>query len=280
MSVVSPSRDERCGGVWGYHDLPYAQAGSDPRLLLPTGAVALGLSFTGSVRLSGATVRGPAAGFTSFVAGPHSGALVYDHDDGLTGIGVFLAPWAAYTLFGIPMDGLANTVVPASEVLGARVDTLVRELREEPDRQARFRHLDRVLARWMFRGPSHAAPVEQVWWRLARSRGDTPVPGLAREVGWCQRQLERRFREQVGLSPKVVARIMRLRHTVRLLLEGRLVCDAAAEAGYHDQSHLSREFRKMTGLSPRRFTACAGMSENGGEYGFIAYRPDPAAALR
>ena len=54
----------------------------------------------------------------------------------------------------------------------------------------------------------------------------------------------------------------------------------AAEAGYHDQSHLSREFRKMTGLSPRRFTACAGMSENGGEYGFIAYRPDPAAALR
>ncbi|MFF2013908.1 helix-turn-helix domain-containing protein [Streptomyces sp. NPDC058195] len=278
--MVSPSRAGPRGGIWGYHDLPYAGADSTPRLLLPTGAVALGLAFTGSIHLTGATVRGPTAGFTSFVAGSHSGALVYDHDDALTGIGVFLAPWVAYTLFGIPMDGLANTVVPAFEVLGPRVDTLVRELREAPDRQARFRHFDGVLARWMSEGPAHAEPVEQVWWRLARSRGDTPMPGLAREVGWCQRQLERRFREQVGLSPKVVARIMRLQYTVRLLLEGWLVCDAAAEAGYHDQSHLSREFRKMTGLSPRRFTACARKGENSQSYGFLADRPDLAAALR
>lgn len=98
----------------------------------------------------------------------------------------------------------------------------------------------------------------RAWGHLQRTWGAIPVPRLADEVGWSVRQLENRFREQIGLGPKAAARVLRLQRARRLLAAGRSQAETAAACGYYDQAHLSGEFRAMTGCTPREFTAARG----------------------
>jgi AraC-like DNA-binding protein len=83
------------------------------------------------------------------------------------------------------------------------------------------------------------------------ARRAATVAEVAQRVFLSERQLERRFADHVGYGPKTLQRILRLQHVVRQLeshAAGRLA-EVAASAGYADQSHLSRETRRLTGLT-------------------------------
>ncbi len=69
------------------------------------------------------------------------------------------------------------------------------------------------------------------------------------------RTLERSFLTTVGLRPKVVARIVRLRRIIQLMQEepDTSLAALAFDAGYYDQAHFNREFKSFTGKSPRDY---------------------------
>ena len=93
---------------------------------------------------------------------------------------------------------------------------------------------------------------------LGASSGRLSISALARESGWSVRQLERRFRSETGLSPRVLARIVRFQRVFRAL--GRERSDwvsVALDCGYSDQPHLIREFREFTGQTPGAFERSA-----------------------
>ena len=77
-----------------------------------------------------------------------------------------------------------------------------------------------------------------------------PIASLAERIGRSRRHLATRFREQVGLPPKTVARIFRFRRALELLGSGSGFADVAYECGYFDQAHLNRDFRQFAGTSP------------------------------
>ncbi|MBH1938788.1 AraC family transcriptional regulator [Streptomyces sp. AV19] len=81
--------------------------------------------------------------------------------------------------------------------------------------------------------------------------------GVADEVGWSRQHLNARFRREIGLPPKTVARIARLKRCLSLRYDTGLLswADAAAASGYADQPHLNRDFRMPTGCSPTGFHA-------------------------
>jgi transcriptional regulator GlxA family with amidase domain len=84
-----------------------------------------------------------------------------------------------------------------------------------------------------------------------------PISRIADEVGWSHRHLIARFRQQVGLTPKIGARLVRL-DAVWRHIEKRGPLDwgqVAADAGYADQAHLIRDFRQFTGTTPAEFLA-------------------------
>ena len=80
------------------------------------------------------------------------------------------------------------------------------------------------------------------------------------ETGWSRRYVTERFRRELGISPKAYARLQRFGHASALLMDqraGRTLADVAMEAGYYDQSHLTRDFTTLAGMTPGAYAADA-----------------------
>jgi AraC-like DNA-binding protein len=185
---------------------------------------------------------------TAFVGGLRDRQVATRHEGRSHGIHVDLVPPAAHRLLGVPLAELAYAQVPLEDVLDEPF--LAERLAEQPTWAARFSLLDEVFA-------CEAAPTEVDWaWRtIIESGGNTRVSALAEELGWSRKRLAARFREEVGVAPKTLARMVRFERA-RSLAEGPEAPDwarLARDCGYYDQSHLINEFRSFTGRTPETF---------------------------
>jgi AraC-like DNA-binding protein len=167
-----------------------------------------------------------------------------------------LTPLGARRLFGRPMHELANQVVPLEEVL-PRTGELVDRLREASSWSTRFDLLDDFLLRRLARSVDPSPEVEWSWARLHDSHGRTSIHELADELGWSHRRLIVRFRDQIGLAPKTLARVIRFDRAVRQLRAPAApgLAEIAFGCGYFDQAHLNRDFREFAGTTPAAFVA-------------------------
>ncbi|AWZ07726.1 MULTISPECIES: helix-turn-helix domain-containing protein [unclassified Streptomyces] len=229
------------------------------RLELPTGYVTLvfnfcdGLWVTRTEELGEALLR-PAS--RAMVSGPRTVPAIGVHAGVVHGLEVNMSPLGCYRLFGVPMWHFEDAHVDLADVLGPGGRFLTERLRSLGSWTERFALLDEVLCARLERGPLPAPEVRGALSGLwADSRSLTRVSS---ETGWSARTLRARFREQVGLSPKAVARVFRLQHALGLLAAGTAAAHVAAVCGYHDQAHLSREVKAMTGLPPSRFVRLRG----------------------
>lgn len=226
---------------------------------VPTGRVALIISFGDAIEIATMTAspQQTPTSVRSFVAGMHEGHAVTEHAGRQHGVEVELGPLAARRLLGVPMDEVANQVVPLEAIRGRSVDVLAERLAAAPTWQARFDILDHALLGWLADAPQSDAAVAWGWRRLQQSRGLVPIEALVREVGWSRRHFGARFRSHVGLAPKAAARVLRFDHAAELLLADRrpTVSAVAAATGYADHSHLIREFRALAGCTPTELVA-------------------------
>lgn len=76
---------------------------------------------------------------------------------------------------------------------------------------------------------------------------------LARAAGVTRFQVIRDFKKETGLTPSAFIRNCRARHAGRLIEQGLSLTDASVAAGFADQSHLTRTFRGLHGITPRMF---------------------------
>lgn len=191
-----------------------------------------------------------------FVAGMHGGHTFVRTGGEQSGVQVDLSPIGARLLFGMPMSEVANRIIGLSEVLGSDGDILVEQLRATPGWAARFDLLDAALMRrfGLAEGPSEA--MAWAWTRMVAAGGNVDVADLAESMGWSAKRLIAECRDQVGLPPKLLARIIRF-NRARALLErdgmGRAWADIATACGYYDQAHFSHDFREFAGTSPSEY---------------------------
>jgi AraC-like DNA-binding protein len=191
----------------------------------------------------------------AFLMGARGSSTVVEGDCAPSYLELWLAPLGAYTLLGLPMDELSGQLVDLADVLGPEGRRLAEQLRETRSWRRRFALMDQFLLRRMDSGPQPSPEVGWAWRRLVASGGTVPISRIAGEVGWSHRHLIARFREQIGLTPKTGARLVRL-DAVWQHIEKRGPLDwgqVAAEAGYADQAHLIRDFRQFTGATPAAF---------------------------
>ncbi|MFJ2663964.1 helix-turn-helix domain-containing protein [Nocardia fluminea] len=115
--------------------------------------------------------------------------------------------------------------------------------------------LDTALVKGAERGRDLDPVLVGAWQELLTRRGTLTMGELQRHTGWSRRRLAERFREQVGLTPKVMARLVRCERAVELLRQPghRSIASLALTCGYFDQAHLNRDFRELTGCTPSGF---------------------------
>lgn len=168
--------------------------------------------------------------------------------------------------FGIRFrpGGLAGFVaLDAAELADERADLTCfwgRRAHEIWHRLAELTAVDRVaLLRDILgaRGPALLDPfVRHCVARMEASRGALRIAALESSTGLSARQLERKFARHLGVSLKAFARIVRFKGVVAAAEAGRGPPDwarLAQDFGFADQSHLVREFKALSGLSPTRF---------------------------
>jgi AraC-like DNA-binding protein len=167
---------------------------------------------------------------------------------------VNLTPLAAHMFLGLPMHELANHVVTLEDVLPRNARLLTDRLEDAGSWEARFALLDAVFAERLAQARQPSDDVAWAWRSLERTHGKAPIGWICDRLGRSRRHLASRFREQIGLTPKTVARIFRFERAVALLQRGDVsLAELAFECGYYDQAHLNRDFRDFAGRSPAAY---------------------------
>jgi AraC-like DNA-binding protein len=227
--------------------------------------------------LTFATLVVDVTGASRVVTGPRSTPLVYRRTAWRHGVTVGLTPAGVQRLFRIEPRELADGSFALADVLGRFEIELAERVAAANGWPARFAVLDRWLtgrltdgrAGGPATGPASGragdALVHRAWARLEESAGRLRIGALAAELRVSRRGLEYAFRRQLGLSPWTVARVARLQRALGDRPPSTDLARVAAEAGYADQAHFTREVRAMTGLTPTEL---------------CAYVQDPAAAHR
>lgn len=144
--------------------------------------------------------------------------------------------------------------------LGTRLAALHRDLEEENSRLLVLELL-RLVSQLALSAPERGREMEEG--RVERARrlleqdpaDPIPLKQLASAAGASPWHLQRLFRRSVGCSPHEYQTLLRLSLARRLLAEGLPIAEAAVEAGFSDQAHLTRLFGRHFGFTPGEFRA-------------------------
>jgi AraC-like DNA-binding protein len=221
---------------------------------LPTGTVEIVVSlredpfrvFGNDVDAQGQRFRG------AIVCGAQSGYFVLDTSQEESVVGVHFKPGGAAPFLGVPASEFTDRHVGLEDLWGARARELRERLLEAGSSEALFELLEQSLLarlrRPLLPHPAVAHALRQL----------TAMPAMARigqvreETGYGAKRFIEVFRNSVGLTPKLYCRIQRFQSVIERLAHGARVDWAAValDAGFCDQSHLNREFRAFSGVTP------------------------------
>lgn len=210
----------------------------------------------------------------SFLAGTLSRPWLLRAGERVCTLGIRFKPGALAILFDWDLSKTADREIDIVGRLGSEARLLVSAICKQRSARAMFaaaeKHLHRLASSRFDRVPASQRAVD----RIRSSRGRLRVESLAKSIGTSRRTLERVFRRELGISPKQYARIVRLNAVLESLSVGERarVTELALDAGYFDEAHLSRDFRKLAG---RRATS----KQPDGELARQFTRPERLRAL-
>lgn len=193
----------------------------------------------------------------AFFSGPGNRYAVTDTWSGQEGAQVMLTALGARRLLGLPLEEVGDRLISPADLFGPAARDLGDALQEANSQDRRVAILAAAIADRI----AEAAPVSgDLGWaldRLTHTKGRSSVSGLAAEIGCSRKHLTSRFRREFGMAPKGFARVLRFNAAINALRGGRITSWAAlaADLGYSDQSHLSRDFVAFAGAPPSAFAA-------------------------
>ncbi len=204
------------------------------------------------------------------VTGLQLGPLVVEAPPWRTRVlGIKLTPAGAYALFARPMHEMTALTVDLRDLVGPAASQLADACNDAPSIPACLR----AALGWLERRFTRASgPDPSIAWMLSEiegRRGAVSIGALRERTGFSKSRLAVTFQEQVGVSAKHYARLVRFRRVVTALHSDAhpLLAQVAVDAGYYDQPHMNAEFRELGGMTPgeyltsRRYPNSASVAE-------------------
>lgn len=190
----------------------------------------------------------------SWLAGMQRSFLVIagEHDSNL--LGVRFRPGGAHALLRRPLAEFNDTVLELDLLARSFADELRDRLHHAAPGLARVEVAEAMLLRHL--DPDRCDPrVDDLVARLAAAPHAASIARLAADLGVSQKHLIHLCKQQVGLSPKLLSRVLRFNAVVRALetIKTPQWADVAARHGYSDQAHLIAEFKVFAGVTPSEY---------------------------
>jgi len=187
------------------------------------------------------------------ISGPHSQYFVLDKSEQDELLGAHFRPGGAFALFGIPLSDMANVHLSLEDICGRESELLRERILHFPSVESRFAAMEAWLTARL-----DAQPVLHPAVKYALTNaGGMSVGELAENVNLSTRRLTQLFTREVGLTPKLFARIERFQQVVRQIAAAKEInwLEIALRCGYYDQAHFNHDFQEFSGINPTTYLA-------------------------
>ncbi|MDN5200050.1 helix-turn-helix domain-containing protein [Fulvivirgaceae bacterium BMA10] len=168
-------------------------------------------------------------------------------------VGARFHPNGAYPFFKIPMNEFQGHVIEADNICD--ISMLENKIYETKDHHGKVMHFQSFLLQMLHQNFSEEPLINAAVNLIVEQDGCIPITDVAKKYGSSVRQMERKFNQLIGISPKAFSNLVKLKNFFNLTETGRFqkFTDLAIECGYYDQAHFIREFKQITGLSPKAY---------------------------
>ncbi|GIH97696.1 AraC family transcriptional regulator [Planobispora siamensis] len=187
------------------------------------------------------------------IAGVIKGGFSYTMRDEGRVLGTRFRPGGFRPFLGAAVSRLTGRFVEIGEMYGTAGATVVERVLAEPDPRAAVALVETFL---LDLEPDPDPLAEEAAALVAMAEDEvsvTRVDELAARSGRSVRSLQRLFRDYVGIGPKWVIRRFRLHEAAERIYRGLDLATLAAELGYTDQAHLTRDFTAAVGMPPAAY---------------------------
>ncbi len=216
-----------------------------------------GTGMVAAFRFEGSCLLNDKEAPNALVTGLWDRTRTLTHSGSCANVLAMFTPTGAAVLLHEPVEHLFNGTMPLeSQVRRSQLSLVEEQLFASSNHIERVEVVERFLLDQL-RNRTPDVLVAAAVHSICATRGSLRIDRLARHLGLSQSALERRFRREVGASPKKFAALVRLRHVVRLRRAGLSLTGVAHAAGYADQPHFIKDFKRFTGHAPESFFATA-----------------------
>jgi len=191
---------------------------------------------------------------TSWVMGATTRSGISQYGRHAEALGVMFHAGQAHLFLNTSAESLTDRMVALDDLWGSDARAFEAQLAGFHTPREKIRVLEAELLRRL-RASRTCASLQPLARWIEDRRGDVTVARLSELTGVSRQHLARRFKQEIGVSPKQFCRFVRFHALVKHAYFARHLDWAAiaAEFGYYDQAHLSAEFKEFTGLRPRQF---------------------------
>lgn len=159
-----------------------------------------------------------------------------------------------FAIFGIPQRILMNTILPLEDILGKDSRLLTEQIESSKGIFEMGMRMDAYLTGMLLHQQHkiHTIGIANASNIIFQNKGIVSIDKLAYHANMSFRNFERKFVDEVGMSPKLYARITRFYYALenKMLHPAKTWTDITYESGYFDQAHFIREVRTFSSKTP------------------------------
>ncbi|MGF7042120.1 DUF6597 domain-containing transcriptional factor [Mucilaginibacter lappiensis] len=170
-------------------------------------------------------------------------------------LGIYFYPNALKSIFGFNAEELTNSCLDINDLAKRKEHQLSEQLLNTASVHDQFNILFAYLTQEINHNFRHNHMMEYAMAQILQSKGAVSLREVQKYLQLSERSLERRFKEYIGIPPKLFSRICRFQASLGHLRNNNYnkLTDVAFENDYADQSHFIRSFKEFAGFSPVQY---------------------------
>lgn len=165
-------------------------------------------------------------------------------------------PFGLTHFLSTPINELANKETPLAMLFGEEnANQLEQKICDADNTQSRIA----IIEAFLFGKLNDPASVDDIVKTtidtMLLTRGTVSIKEMLKDNASQRRKLERKFKDQVGISPKQLCKVIRLQSVLEMMLnqQPERLSHIAYDSEYYDQAHFTKDFKEFTGMTPKEF---------------------------